>query len=493
MVCPVAFTACVLLAACSNDDKGMEVENGQMSLKITVTTTPTSSRAMTEADESTINNLMVLLFEPDASSAPSRLYKVVMASGVSSSGNGYLFDARFGVDRSTTPANLAVVVLANVGDMLDDAIALIGKRYSDVRAALVKEDAAQDSYLTCWGVATTVIDTSLKAQAISISLLRDRARIDVLTDTEKVSSSLFQLRSLHLIKPSTKIALIPDPANITANVALKPSLPTGMLPSDIATVWRATDGHSIIGMAYAAEADVRMGENAEVNDGNRLNRPALIIGGVYRKSSVTPEDEEKVSYYRVDFLHDGELIDILRNHLYRITITAVNGPGESTPEEAYRTISAAISADIIEWSDLNQDVAIDGQNWIAMQKDITIGPEKDASVVIQLSTNVNPEFWLGYHWSDINPDDTSSEWHDMSVLFVAELPTDIDEDGNAQLTVRTLSALPSDMDSRSSRLQINITPRLGIIVVITQKRLKNSSGNGTGNNPWEDQNIYGEI
>lgn len=91
-------------------------------------------------------------------------------------------------------------------------------------------------------------------------------------------------------------------------------------------------------------------------DEMHLNRPRLIIGGRYGTDT-------QESYYRLDFsgLDGGSKdffnSDILRNHLYRFTINSVSGPGQSTPDEADRTIPANLtfSSSIEPWTNGRQE------------------------------------------------------------------------------------------------------------------------------------------
>lgn len=477
----------MMSAACSQDSGIPAGQETDFSLKITVNVAGApSSRATATTDENRIDHLLILLFAPDNDGMPSTLYKVVEASDISGNSTHYIFDARFAVVAGTTPPHLCVVAIANVPGMLDDAIALEGKSYDEVRNNLCLTFAQTPAILSMWGVATDNIDTSLKAQGVNISLIRDRARIDVSIDAEKVTQSLFSLNSIRLLNPSSEISIMPALDAIDGTEAVKPTIPAGKAFDTTPQIWTGADNNAITHLAYTPEADVKMGDNATPDDGNRLKRPALIIGGFYNGSSVE-------TYYRVDLMHEDNLTDILRNHLYRISVTAVNGPGESTPEDAYRAISAAISADIIEWSDLNQDVEIDGSNWIAMQRYISIDAEEGASVDVDLSTNVNPGLWMACKWRDLSEDDDYSGWSDSSSFFSVELPDILDSDNNAHLTITALSALPSDMECRKAQLQINVTSRLQIILNITQQKAV-ASGNGNQNKkPWEDQDIYGEI
>ena len=75
---------------------------------------------------------------------------------------------------------------------------------------------------------------------------------------------------------------------------------------------------------------------------------ALVIGGTYLG---------KLNYYRIDFTTEKynaanvPLHDVLRNHIYRYSITNVSQSGYATPEAAYkgRPVGLDFTADIVDW------------------------------------------------------------------------------------------------------------------------------------------------
>ncbi len=488
------LTALLLLTTatgCSDsgrhDGSPADTPADSMAVRITVSMPqrqPERSRSMTDADESTVDDLLVMLFTPDENSLPATLYRVVPASSIQDNTTTenpttdnltpptrYSFDLRIGVDPATTPASLAVVTVANAASRAADISA--GMTYGQVQAALTADAPGQsDTRLTMWGIASTLVDTSLRAQGLSITLLRDRARVTFGVDTDKVPASLFSPASMQVMKASSRMLLIPSIENVSGNVATAPSLPTDNPTTD--NLSTSCDLTAASPRLYLAEADIRMGGNGEPDDENRLNRAAIIVGGSYRGAT-------QPCYYRVDFKGaDGMLIDVLRNHSYNITVTAVNGPGEPTPEEAYHSIVTSIDATITEWEDINNDVAFDGANWIAMPRTAVIGPEKGAEATLSLSTNVDPALWETFWATEGDAD-----------IFSVTLPATLDENGAGTLTVKALTALPEDTDSRTAQLQIHVTPRLRLIVNIIQQR----TGSGDrDHSDWTDGgNIPGQV
>ena len=457
-------------AGCSRDaaaDAPAPAGADSIALRITVSTPDTqapASRAMTAADESAVDDLLVMLFTPAPDgTSPATLFKTVEATGLEATAGGYSFDARIGVEPGKTPAHLVLVTVANAASRATDLPAA-GATYEAVRQALTADAPAQtDNRLTMWGIATPPVDTSLRAQGLGITLLRDRARVTFSTDTEKVPATLFTPADMRVMKASTRMALIPDPENISGIKATAPTIPSGNANTGEPQCDLGEENPRL----YIAEADVLMGGKGDPDDENRLSRPAIIIGGYYR-------DATEPCYYRVDFKSGESLIDVLRNHSYNITVTAVNGPGEETPDAAYNSTVASIDATITTWEDIDNDVAFDGANWIAMPRIAVIGPEEGAETTLSLSSNVNPSLWETV-WTSA----------DDATHFAVTLPEALDDNNSGTLTVKALTALPDNEESRTAQLQILVTPRLRLIVNIVQQR-GGSGDTGLGGDDWED-------
>ena len=466
------LTAMLLTAAagCSRDaaaDAPAPAGADSIALRITVSTPDTqtpASRAMTAADESAVDDLLVMLFTPAPDgTSPATLFKTVEATGLEATAGGYSFDARIGVEPGKTPDHLVLVTVANAASRATD-LPDVGSTYEAVRQALTADAPAQtDTRLTMWGIATPPVDTSLRAQGLSITLLRDRARVTFSTDTGKVPPTLFTPADMRVWKASTRMALIPDPEKISGTKAIAPTIPDGNANTGEPQCDLGEENPRL----YIAEADVLMGGKGDPDDENRLKRPAIIIGGYYR-------DATEPCYYRVDFKRGESLIDVLRNHSYNITVTAVNGPGEDTPEEAYNSIVTSIDATITTWEDIDNDVAFDGANWIAMPRIAVIGPEEGAETTLSLSSNVDPSLWETV-WTSA----------DDATHFAVTLPEALDDNNSGTLTVKALTALPDNEESRTAQLQILVTPRLRLIVNIVQQR-GGSGDTGLGGDDWED-------
>ncbi len=103
---------------------------------------------------------------------------------------------------------------------------------------------------------------------------------------------------------------------------------------------------------------------------NKNNLTSIIIGGNY---SPTPTPSGAISYYRVDINTPSTppanvAEDILRNHLYDISIQNVNGPGAPTPDAAFNGPSQ-ITAKVVDWNLAQNNVVLDQQYRLILSED----------------------------------------------------------------------------------------------------------------------------
>lgn len=482
----------MLLISCSHADDPAQIPDGwhageTVEVQVTVRTAGTpASRSMSDADENVVDDVTVLLFTPSASDAsqPGTLYTSVGATNIEGGAASELrtFDARFGVD-GTTPRELIAVVLANVATAVladgsrvaDVCAAAKGKTYAEVSALLAATASPSPSRLAMWGVCTPKIDTSLRANAIGATLLRSLARIDV--DASAVAPSLFSLEEVRIAKVPSLVALMPSAAllgvsPVDGGVAVTaPSVPAAASVSDepwtspADTRWHfvcAGAGNISAQEVYIPECDVLMGGDGDPADTNRLHRATIIVGGRYKSGAAT-------TYYRVDFSRGGRLFDVLRNHRFRVVITGVNGPGEDTPQKAYETISAGISAEIIEWTNIDTEIVFDGAHWLSVAtKEVELGGSAGNEYALHVASDIDASDWL-MRWEDDTDavPDFSTAATLSGDLFGATRPEG-DVSGGAALLLGTLHDMPDGAQPRSRVLRLRVSPRLEIPVRVTQ-------------------------
>ena len=472
---------CVFAVSCIRDGEYMEPEapSPENSVRVEILLrTPESggmTRALTAQDESRIDDVLVLFFQKDG----MQLHSVAQGSKLTpSAGDGrtYTFETSFSVESALATKPFTCIVLANVADRYDVSTrqSWRGKTYDVLQAELTQQvtgklhtSAAED--FAMWGRANEELIPSKPQQRLSVPLLRNVARVDVAVAAEVQN---FTLTKAYIYKPNNALSMMPITDNVASDgrKVSKPSVPTGT--AALTENWLYSVANNQIDYSiYIPEADVVQGGDGTPGDANHLNRCAIVVGGNYGGST-------SETYYRIDFKHGegdaakGSLMDVLRNHRYAVNITAVLGPGEATPDAAYESRTADVTAEIVTWTDNNQDIVFDGTNWASVErKEMHFGDGMGSQELLQLLSNVQPSQWK-LQFSVPEENITGTESTDQTVVgtyFEVVKPTDkADAPGTTQggnLTIRTRQALPEYKDGstteKNETLHEVLTVRIG--------------------------------
>lgn len=481
------------LGSCTLDycegEKGLPFGNGQtrevsLSLRLRPQTDDRPATYADNASEQRIDEVMVLLFH--GTDEDALLYGVSEGT-VSAEGGPLLFETRFAVDRRFERDPFACVVLANArGRTL---VAEAGGPAS-LTAETLRGYIGTASYAALQGMLTEPVNGPLHtgqeafamfgrsaqpfvpasgSATLDVLLLRSVARANLLIAE---TASAFSLSEVYLYRPSDRLALMPSASALGSgeSVVRSPSLPEGTSSAPIGSPWRyEASGPAFTQRIYLPEADLTGGGTAPLpGDERHTERCALVVGGSYRGST---------SYYRIDFQQDGRMLDLLRNHSYNITVTAVRSAGEATPEEAYRSRRSNIDAEIIPWTDSNQEIVFDGENWASVsRKRIDFADGKGTEALLGLLSNIAPSEWT----MSLDDGEASSEEQITGTHFSVSKPADAAEDAAQQggnLVIRTLHALSSNEEQVQQTLTVRIG-RLELSVLLVQHPYEDT--------PWED-------
>lgn len=359
----------VLLYACSNEIGTGGGEDGEFTT-VTLSVGPTGNKqaiigkALTDTEENAINTLYILAFQPDKNDG--NIYKLAYkavgktaATGSSGSGKKFSFSLRRSLSGQ---ADTKLFLVANYNPFPQ---ANAGMTYEGVQAALISRElgtapAFADTGIPMFGFAGNSPDTPLEitdGMALTANLLRAVARVDVgvgtyngLTDTWDRAGVNFDLTEVYVFKPQNQYSLLPGISNLQYNM----EIPSVTLPSPAGV--SSTSNFQYTGTAITnntyCKTEIYIPEVAfnggTVYDGNHGNRTALVIGGTYNGGT---------NYYRIDFtttptnVEGVSLNDILRNYIYRYSITNVSLPGYDTPEKAYsgKPVQLSFTASVTDW------------------------------------------------------------------------------------------------------------------------------------------------
>lgn len=195
----------------------------------------------------------------------------------------------------------------------------------------VSSTPASINDLRMWGEARGVYVHPV-SNSLQIKMLRSLARIDVgLGQYDPTNPTapwpglpyMIKLRNVHIIGTTNRSTAVPLPQNVGPDgCVIAPTIPSDAT-SYGRSVYDVSDNEKYI------ESEIFVNEAL-----NSKNAPVkVIIEGGYKGGEV-------MSYYRIDICRPDPTtgkdtyLDILRNHLYRISITDITGPGYATLEEA---------------------------------------------------------------------------------------------------------------------------------------------------------------
>ena len=441
------------------------------------------SRAMTDDDETAVRDVYVVFFHGGQVYTVSEGHEVAPAADA---GKTLSFKTSFSVESAYAGDEFECVVLANVGDVYDIAAARAwrGQTYDELQALLTRPVAERlyadaTGSIPMWGRAGNKLVPSTPNQKLNVSLLRSVARVDVAVGTD--AQAAFTLQEVYIYKPNDKMALMPlttayDAGDLSR--VTKPSVPVGTAAG--AAAWKyEVSGTGIDHAVYLPEADVLMkGQNGGTGiagDNNHTNRSAIVVGGIYK---------EAMNYYRIDFKTGGDapaLMDVLRNHRYNVTITAVRGSGETTPDDAYRSRSADITAEIVTWTDNNQNIVFDGEHWASCaSKGLSFLSGEGLSAYLGFASDMDAADWE-LRLSGASPaptpapDETFSKDASISGTYFEVTRPATNEGG--RFVIRTLQPLDADQPER----QETLTVRIGRLTVDISLRQVHDS-----DYPWQD-------
>ena len=345
---PLLLLLLLLLPACGDElEKGGGGETSAETVAVTFSVNAAAggqaptTKGMSADEENAVRTLYIMAFQPDDGGAYKLTYNV--AGTATGTAGQFSFTLR----RSFSGADTRLLLVANHNPFTSVST---GMTYAEAQAALLSATLTAAPSFTATGIPmfgfagdseTTPLEIR-DGMTLSANLLRTVARVDVGVGTYDAGSGTwnkgsvpFDLTDVIVYKPNDRYALLPKAGNWSYASGGIPSVtvasPAGTPSTTNNTYTGITGGTYCKAEIYLPEVNLVGGK---VYDTDHENRTALVIGGYYNSSG-------SKSYYRIDFTTDpvntdaAVLHDVLRNHLYRYTITAVSKPGYSSADAAY--------------------------------------------------------------------------------------------------------------------------------------------------------------
>ncbi len=366
-----------------------------------------STRALTQSQEKKVSEVDVLVFNELNS-----LVTVSHAISVKQEGNVSHFSA-FVPPTVNEDQVYTFVVLANASTAVrralgedPSALPLSHKTYDKVCEVLTTTITGalylNGGTIPMWGEERGVVVTS-ELQEIRVRLTRAVARIDIgVGDQPNYNPAAeypwswdgfndrgqripFELTEVYVARPNNIVSLLPALENLDTSTVVAPTInaDTEMFSAvDSWTKFRYNVSNGLFTTQTIYVPEVKLSDGVR-NDSNHAERMALVVGGKYNNSEAT-------SYYRVDFVENGRLVDILRNHLYRFSITTVRDSGQNTPRGAYEAESSMM-AEMIDWQDgLMSEIRWGQEDYLAVSKNpAELQAESGSSLVVRMLTNIS--------------------------------------------------------------------------------------------------------
>jgi hypothetical protein len=385
----IAFVA----TSCLSPDYGNIIEQPGMvrfTLHLPGRSTPKlSSRALTEAQETSISDIYVLAFPTSGTNSGTLAY-LKAATPIASSTTSFEVELPIGEYDFMVVANAQDAIFGSSGFTLNTTTKAQAVAAMTVSTASSDDYKWTDTTIPLWGYTLTSVEVTSESPTgtpIVVDMHRMLARIDVELSTLAASGSAsgtgnanFELEEVYLVNFNTVGQIAPNYTNSAVwdddggvvnagkGIAIAPSLPTNVnkqLDIDKAQVYTSTDGLT----ASALEKSIYTFEADNGTASSHSTNPCLVIGGSYDGGATT--------YYRVDFISKGgttaapiyTYLDLLRNHRYTITINSVSGDGYDTPKEAFDARSFNMEVDVMKWEESDMsEVGFEGQYTLAISQ-----------------------------------------------------------------------------------------------------------------------------
>lgn len=338
------------------------------------------TRALSEADENALSTVDVLVFRVTSGGQETFYYRT-HGTDISNSGAIRTFKVALRTSDDGSDRH-RFVVFSNLRGELDAVVGSFTQTTTKEDALAAVKFAATEKWnttssanfrpLPMWGQSggTHVVGSTLQPSNIgTIHLLRAVARIDVginfSGDIPQGLGTKFKLSDVLVYNPMEAGAAAPASANYNSatKTVTAPSVPTDAVRS--ATPLTYTHMPADFGMVR----EIYIAESSNAGLANDKTT-CLLLGGYYDGSTTQ-------TWYRIDFYQRTAAPDaphtrlnILRSHRYKVNITAVDGPGYGTQEEALNSTPVNMQTDIIVWNEgAMDDIVFDGQYYLKVNMD----------------------------------------------------------------------------------------------------------------------------
>ncbi len=301
------------------------------------------------------------------------------------------------------------VVLANFPNGYGVFQGMTGKSYAAVQQVCLSEEVSENlgfdtnNCFPMFGIpkdgTPEVIDETLDLG--SVSLVRAVARVDIGIGRKDVNANTwskngvkFNMTQIQIWKAGKQYAYMPLEGSFSSAggaLTITAPSPVGAVATKAYDNTYITSGTYCAEKIYLPEADLQWGS---VYDTKHTSRLAIIVGGKYNGS-------QKETFYRVDLTNDqtSETMNILRNHIYQLTIKSVMDDGYDTAELAYQSIPKNIgfTTELTPWTE-SSGVSVPSIIGYRMVYQKTNGDILLWNTTTGLNVPKKKDKWVGYNY-----------------------------------------------------------------------------------------------
>ena len=356
-----------------------------------------ATRALGDREESEVKTVEILLFDSSTKEvAGDPVFVDMIISDPNDDGNfriktfnALLPEGKFDVMIFANSRAVFNSVQIEGGDSQETTIAKLTASMPETGWIADPNDAAKRYLIPMWGIRENLTVGQNTSVVTDVYLHRMVARIDLNVTGDDSQTGNFRVKDIKLYNVQKEGRIAPQMENWN-----KSGMVNGILPAGLAVAPSLTGSGvyaSPISYAQAISAnqkncagEIYLFEAPRATADADLNAPFLTVKGEFNGVD---------GWYRVDFVNRTtmEYMDVLRNHLYRITIDRVSGAGFPNEEDAINNTSSRMDIVITLWNEYDLGgSAFEGSHFLSINpQDINFNNEEQIAQTITVKTDIN--------------------------------------------------------------------------------------------------------
>lgn len=347
---PFFMFVIITCLSCSKEEKQVITNGDEREIEMKLSLSDIIARAPSGTDEDKVNELDILVFNGAGDDAKF-LYKRYAWKA----GSSYKSTLKMG-------EKLTLYFVANSRTLLEDLNDMEGKTWKEVKEKLIMKSPnslINPEALPMWGFMHNVDVKDLVINNLGkIGLVRSVASVDF--SYIPTGENNFTLSTGYICYAPTTGYLPFSESNLNStNEITAPESPNGMTTTNTLTYAVPSGSTAITNIFYLYDNDAALPSSTKEH-----RQSKLIISGTWNSD----KGSGKITYYPIALRDkDNIRLQVTRNTKYVITVSAVNGDGYPSIEEAMEAEDINMDYDIIPWIYENdREIFIEGPFYLSM-------------------------------------------------------------------------------------------------------------------------------